>query len=104
DAFCPGGDGDGAQIFQAQIEAAIEGRMDAADVRIAFLTASEGGDFGFRMAQEQLDQFQGRVAGGAEDCDANHELESDAVKPRTTRDWKHRGAPAAWVRATKISV
>src|SRR5262247_367869 len=50
--------------------------MNRADVRAAFLTAGERRDFGLRMAKQELDQLQGRIARGPENTDADHDSRS----------------------------
>ena len=70
DAVGPLGDGLGREVFQRQIEPAGERRMDLADGLRLGLARRERGDLHLRMAQQELDQLQGRVAGGTEDGDA----------------------------------
>ena len=72
DALGPGGHLGRAEVFQPQIEPAGQRRVDHGDVRLAFLPAGDGHDLRLGMAEQNLDQFQGGVAGGAENGDACH--------------------------------
>ena len=86
------GDRVGAEVFQRQIEPAGERRMDRRDVRAAFLAAGEQRDLRLRMAQQELDQLQGRVAGGAENGDADHAVvPGNEEGPIGMQDGQQRG-------------
>ena len=65
DALGPGGDFRGSEVFQTQIQPIGERGVDHGDRRLAFLPAGDGDDLGPRMAEQDLDQFEGRIARGA---------------------------------------
>ncbi len=74
----------GGQVFTRQIEPARKRGVDRLDRRRAFLAAAKGGDFGLGMIEQQLDEFQGRIACRPDNRDLNH-LAKDLVfegKPR----------------------
>jgi hypothetical protein len=60
------------EILERQIEPADEARMDARYRRTSILTAGDGDDLHLRVAEEDLEQFQGGIAGGTEDGDFDH--------------------------------
>ena len=60
------------EILERQVEAAHEARVDARNRRLPFLPARHGDDLRLRMAQEDLDGLEGRVAGSAQDGDGDH--------------------------------
>ena len=72
DALGPRRDFGRAEVLQRQIEPAGQRGMDHGDRRLPFLPAGDGDDLRLRMPQQDLDQFQGRVARGAEDGNACH--------------------------------
>ena len=67
-----------AKVLQTQIQPAGKRRMDGRNMRPPLLATGEGRDFYLRMAEQNLDQFQGRVARRSQNADAYH----DAI-PRT---------------------
>ena len=71
-AFRPSGNLGRAEVFQTQIQPAVERRMDHRHMRLAFLPAGDGHDFRLRVTKQNLNQFQCRITGGAEDRYACH--------------------------------
>ena len=61
------------------IEPAGKGRVDRVDRRRTFLPGAQGRDFGLRMIQQDLDQFQGGIARGPDNRDLHH-LAQDLLK------------------------
>ena len=61
--------------------AADEARMDARYRRTSILTAGDGDDLHLRVAEEDLEQFQGGVARGTEDGDFDHRDSSRGIDP-----------------------
>ena len=70
---------------QLQIKPAEQGGMERGNVRIAFLAAGEGGDFDLGMAQQELDQLEGCITGGTEDCDSNHVRKNPKPEARNSK-------------------
>ena len=69
------------EILERQIEPADEARMDARYRRTSILTAGDGDDLHLRVAEEDLEQFQGGVARGTEDGDFDHRDSSRGIDP-----------------------
>ena len=60
------------EILQTQIQSAGQRGMNGRNVRPPFLPAGERGDFRLRMAEQNLDQLQSRIAGRTQNADAYH--------------------------------
>ena len=58
--------------LEAQVEALAERRVDLIDARRVGLARGDGDDRRLRVAQEDLDEFQGGVARASQDGDADH--------------------------------
>lgn len=71
-ALRPGGDLGRTEILQRQVKPVGERGMNGGDVRIPLLAARDGNDLGAGMTQQNLDQFDGRVAGGTQNGDPCH--------------------------------
>jgi hypothetical protein len=68
----------GIQRLAAQVEAPKQAGVQLADQGRIFLARRDRHDLGVRMAQQDFDEFQGRVAGAAQDGNLRH-----ARKPRS---------------------
>jgi hypothetical protein len=64
----------GVEFLAAEIEPAEQRRMQVGNVRGAFLGGRHRDNFGQGMSQEDSDQFERRITGTPEDCDARHWL------------------------------
>lgn len=76
DAVAALGDGSRPEILQTKIQSAGERRMDGGDMRPTLLAAGEDRDFGLGMAEQNLDELEGRVAGRSQNADAYHKCPS----------------------------
>jgi hypothetical protein len=53
------GDFSGAQVFESQVEAASEKRVDVADVRLVVLPGGKRRDLGLRVREQEANQLFG---------------------------------------------
>ena len=76
DALGPGGNLGRGELLRTQVQTAGQRRVDHRNVRLVLVLVGDRDDLGLRVAQQDLDQLQGRVARGANDGNACHDSRS----------------------------
>lgn len=67
------GDGVGAEQCAAHVYAVFERRPDVGDVWALFSARAEVHDVGLGVSEEEVNEVEARVAGGADNADADHD-------------------------------